>query len=381
MPKIKKANPKKSNVARSSKGTSKYTFKIWHAMAGLALFIAGGFIVAYSQASADYSVTKEQLPLIQYEESGGGVVIEKNGDTPKLIQGPRTIRVTKSGELYCFDTNQDQGKKRDLSKIEVDQLLSDLRNSGISQLPSPTDKEGGISTKMLRYIDQTTGQIINIDLENIQTTSPGYTTAMASLQNTCATATQPTSRDNNPEIRRNPTAPTSMRYQNIRRSLISTAQASASDPRIQWVSRFNEVMRWNIQNARLTSKLPAYTLEGCLGLSASNWSNTMASYYNANPAYKMANPSKMIWHSNMTSVIVPTCGNNWRALGENVGWGYAVNSGKSADEAAGFMFNQYMNSQAHRDAILATKWNLFGVGSILSTDGKIIWNTTHFMAR
>lgn len=53
-------------------------------------------------------------------------------------------------------------------------------------------------------------------------------------------------------------------------------------------------------------------------------------------------------HSNLASGI----GYNWRALGENVGYGPSI----------GAVHNAYMNSSGHRANILDTRWNYMGTG-------------------
>lgn len=381
MPQIKKSTPKKNNIARSNKVNTEYRFKPWHAIAGLALFIAGGFIVAYSQASSDSAATKAQLPLVQYEEGTSTAIVEKEGSNSKLVQGPKTIQLTQTGELFCFGENQDQGATRKLTKPEVAQILNDISNSGLVQLPAPTENQVEVETKLIRYIDPKTGAVVGINLNGVTTENSSYVKAVGTLQTACAKKAQPAKRQNIPEIRVKTNTPTTMYFPAIQHAIVGTAQAGATaDPKVVWLNRFNEVMRWNIQDVRAKNGLPAYGQEGCLGVSASKWSDTMATNYNNNPAAKESKQLPLIYHSNDLGKFITTdCGSNWIRLGENVG----VYSGMSisADSSANKMFQKYMESPGHRAAILNPNFNRFGTASVLSADGNRVFNTQHFMFR
>ena len=381
MPQAKKSTPKKSNVARSNKVNSKYKFKPWHAIAGLALFIAGGFVVAYSQASADVAATKAQLPLIQYEEGTGAAVVEKDGNSSKLVQGPKTIQLTQTGELFCFGENQDQGATRRLAKNDASQLLTELSNSGLTELPAPPENQVQVQTKLIRYIDPKTGEIVGINLNNIAANNTSYTKAVGTLQAACAKNAQPAKRQNAPEIKVKTNTPTTMHLPAIQRAIVGTAQAGATpDPKVAWLNRYNEVMRWNIQNARKENGLPFYIEEPCLGVSASNWSSTMATNYNNNTAAKESRSLPIIYHSKLSEAIVPYCGNNWRVLGENVGTAGAMQEG-SADVMAKKLFDAYMASPGHRANILSPIFNRFNTATLISANGTRVFNTQHFMLR
>lgn len=380
MPQAKKSTPKKSNVARSNKVNTKYIFKPWHAIAGLALFIAGGFVVAYSQASSDSAATKAQLPLIQYEEGNGAAVVEREGSSSKLVQGPKTIQLTQTGELFCFSENQDQGATRKLPKPEVTQLLTDLSNAGLTELPAPSGDQAQVQTKLIRYIDPKSGAVVEINLNNVTSGNTSYVKAVSALQAACAKSNQPTKRQNAPEIEVTTNTPTTMHLPTIQRAIVGTAHAgSTPDPKITWLNRFNDVLRWNVQNARAQNGLPAYAIEPCLGVSASRWSTTMATNYNNNVAAKESKSLPLIYHSKVLEVIDAACGPNYTRGGENVGTGVAMQV--SADEAAKQMFDAYMASPGHRAAILDPRFNGFNTATIISANGYRVFNTQHFRWR
>lgn len=381
MPQAKKSTPKKSNVARSNKANNTYAFKPWHAIAGLALFIAGGFVVAYSQASSDVAATKAQLPLVQYEEGSSGTIVEKEGPNSKLVQGPKTIQLTQTGELFCFGENQDQGATRKLTKPEVTQVLNDISSSGLVQLPTPPEDQVQVDTKLIRYIDPKTGAIVGINLSNVTSDNTSYKKAVSTLQAACAKNAQPTKRQNAPEIRVKTSTPTTMHFPAIRRAIIGTAQAGATpDPKVAWLNRYNEVMRWNIQNARRENGLPYYIEEPCLGVSSSKWSSTMATNYNNNTAAKEAQSLPVIYHSKIEQAIPADCGSNWITIGENVGTAGAMQGG-SADVMAKQLFDSYMASPGHRANILNARFNRFNTATIISANGYRVFNTQHFMLR
>lgn len=381
MPQAKKSTPKKSNVARSNKANNTYAFKPWHAIAGLALFIAGGFVVAYSQASSDVAATKAQLPLVQYEEGSSGTIVEKEGPNSKLVQGPKTIQLTQTGELFCFGENQDQGATRKLTKPEVTQVLNDISSSGLVQLPTPPEDQVQVDTKLIRYIDPKTGAIVGINLSNVTSDNTSYKKAVSTLQAACAKNTQPTQRKNAPEIKAKTNSPTTMHLPVIQRAVIGTAQAGSAppDPKIAWLNRFNDVLREKVETARVQNGLPVYVIVPCLGTSASNWSSTMATNYNNNVAAKENRSLPIIYHSKVLDVIDAACGPNYTRGGENVGTGVAMQV--SADEAAKQMFDAYMASPGHRAAILDSKFNGFNTATIISANGARVFNTQHFWWR
>ncbi|MDQ5944532.1 MAG: hypothetical protein QG658_601 [Patescibacteria group bacterium] len=370
---------KKSNVARSNKVNTKYKFKPWHAMAGLALFIAGGFVVAYSQAATETAAFKKTQPLIHYEYSDAPTIVEKNNSTATLTQGPKTIQLTKDGDLYCFEKNTDAGNNRKLSAAEIRGLLNELKAAQPTQI-AVSSETATISAQSITYLDPASNQPISIDLAGKNATSPGAIKVSAALEKACKTNPKPVKRKDAPSASVAKPKTTTFNINSIQRSLIGVAQAAEYQ---QYNDQFNITLLSLIQKARRDARLAEYIVTPCLNKSANEWSGVMANRWNQSVATFGVPPGDYKqWHSeNLMGLVDKHCGVNWRGVAENVGWNPAAAKGINANQAALAMFTNYMNSTGHRAAILSTSYREVNVGSIMTQDKKAIFNTTHFLRR
>lgn len=90
-----------------------------------------------------------------------------------------------------------------------------------------------------------------------------------------------------------------------------------------------------VNDARAARGLPTLAIDDVLVDKAQNWAEHMAR-------------TGSVRHS----VLSADVGGGWRALGENVGWA------RSVEEA----HNLFMNSSAHRGAILSGRYSKIGTG-------------------
>jgi len=104
---------------------------------------------------------------------------------------------------------------------------------------------------------------------------------------------------------------------------------------------------WNssvsVNNEREARGLRPLDLDKVLNEKAQAWANQMAS-------------SRSVSHS----VLSQGAGNDWRVLGENVGWARSVEE----------MHQMFMNSPSHRSTMLDRRYTRFGVG-VSVVDGRV----------
>lgn len=374
MPQVKKAPPPKSNLMRSKPVKLGYKLKPWHALAGLALFIAGGFIVAYSQAATENTAIIKSEPIIFYQDDDSATVIEKDNNSAILKQGPKIIQLSPNGELFCFEKSTDTGETRKMNPDDIAALLGELKSANLTQLPVPKIATGNVTAKSLTYIDPTTKRSIGINLQGSNNSTPAVAKAIDSLQKACKAHSKPTNRMMAPTVNK-ATSQSLTGAASIAKSLVGVAQAAEY---ANYNDTFNTTILNLIQTERHNRGLPAFIVHGCLNRSAADWSGRMAGRYNASMQTFGAPPGDYyIWHSVLAAEIEPFCGKQWTKLGENVGFDYAAATGKNPQQAAQSMFTNYMNSAPHRAAILGNT-TYVGVGSMMTTNQTIILNTTHF---
>ncbi|QQS26719.1 hypothetical protein IPM44_03290 [bacterium] len=375
MSKIKKTNSNKSNVAKRSKGTSKYTLKAWYIVAGLALFIAGGFIVAYSQAATETMALEKAEPIVFYQDNDVPVQIEKTNNTPIQQRGPKIIQLSAEGDLYCFNKNSEGGNNRKMNPSEVSGLLTELQSTNINHLSTPISESGSISSKSITFINPTTKKSVNINLLGPNGTAPGITKAITILEKACATNNKPATRLDIPSRNKSTSYQGPTSANGVASYMVGVARAAEYT---NYNNDFTFTLLGLIQNARTSRGLPAFVVHSCLNKSAADWSNQMAVRYNTVVQNTGTRPGDfIIWHSNLQAQIPAFCGGGWTSLGENVGWDHASAKGISAQQAAQSMFTNYMNSPPHRDQILG-RATFVGVGSTLTSNKETILNATHF---
>ncbi len=104
---------------------------------------------------------------------------------------------------------------------------------------------------------------------------------------------------------------------------------------------------WNssvsVNNEREARGLRPLDLDKVLNEKAQAWADQMAS-------------SRTVRHSVLTQGV----GDNWRVLGENVGWARSVEE----------MHQLFMNSPSHRSTMLDRRYTRFGVG-VSVVDGRV----------
>ncbi len=66
----------------SKKAIKRLSFKPVYILIGLSLFIIGGFVVAYSRAATDASLSNASVPVIHLEIGSGAQTIEKQNKEP-----------------------------------------------------------------------------------------------------------------------------------------------------------------------------------------------------------------------------------------------------------------------------------------------------------
>ncbi len=375
MPKIKITNSNKSNVAKISKGTGKHTLKAWHVVAGLALFIAGGFIVAYSQAATETRTVEKAEPIVFYQDNDTAMQVERTNHKTIQQQGPKIIQLSAEGDLYCFNKNSDDGRNRKMNPKEITNLLTELQSANITQLPTPINGSGSVNSKSITFIDPTTKKSVNVNLLGPNGTAPGITKAITILEKTCATNSRPAKRLDTPSRNKPTSFQNSTSANGIASYMVGVARAAEYT---NYNNDFTFTLLGLIQNARTSRGLPAFIVHSCLNKSAADWSNQMAGRYNTIVQATGARPSDfIIWHSNLQAQIPAFCGGGWTSLGENVGWDNASAKGIPAQQAAQSMFTNYMNSPSHRDQILG-RATFVGVGSTLTSNKETILNATHF---
>lgn len=377
MAQVNKSSSKKSNVANMKKGTTQYTLKAWHIVAGLVLFIAGGFIVAYSQAATETIALEKSEPIIFYQDNDTSAQIEKINDVPVQNQGPKIIQLSAEGDLYCFDKNTDNGANRKMSPQEITNLLNELQTANITQPPTPSAALAGVNAKSITYTNPTTHKAVSINLLQTNESTPSITKAVSSLDKACSTNNKPTKRLNVPlRSSRRAVSQNYFSVNQVAARLVGTAQAAATQA--NYASDFSAALLNLIQSERTKHGLPAFAVHPCLNRSGVDWSSQMAVRYNSVTQSTGTYPKDyIIWHSNLAAEIEPFCGKQWTKLGENVGNDSASALGVSAAQAAQSMFNNYMNSQLHRNQILGNT-TYIGVGSTLTANQATILNTTHF---
>ncbi len=384
---------KRSNTSKPKVGNLKsFKLKPWHVLSAIALFIVGGFVIAYSRAASDTAQNLNVVPLIQLEDGTGSLIAENQNGVPTYVNGPRSVQLTRDGSLYCFAENADSGVTSRLNSQEVNQLISNLKASGLEQVPV-NSQNPVVDMKFVSFVDPSTNQVTTYNFAGSADT-PGMTKAKSHLEAACQKKASTTKRKDAPKVLRSverQQSPTS--FNPVIRQLVGVARAAEAQ---NYVNTFNFSLIQYAQYQRTSRGLPAYNVMPCLANSAANWSLTMADAANArfNKYGSYLDWKTLIWHSNFSG-ITSACGGGYTALGENVGVGPASASGVSAEAAAQNMINAYMNSICHRNAIISPIYTYspdcpppkdkppiaftsFNLGSSLSSNSQIIFNTMHF---
>lgn len=357
--------------------------KPWHVVAALALFIAGGFVVAYSRAAQPLEKQTTTSVSIAYYDNVP-VIQVKNGDQVGFTKAPHSIEIDSSGQIYCMPSEGDEGTSRQLAANELAQLRA-VANSALNKPANTPPEEATVSARTLFVAQAGQPNPTAIAYSKTSATPANFDKAINALEQACASSgTQRLQRIKKPKLKEtNPASANDMISTTpLSHVLNPIGKAYAlSGPLTNYA--FDLIGLINQQRVRYG--LPALQTEGCLNQGAekiSGWNATL---------------NIMVHTTNMANNIGDYCKPNWTKLGENISrnprqdiretmfyvclpTGCAVPADPNTIDYRTISQEgrSYMASPSHRSNILNNEWHRIGAGAYVGDNGYL-YTSSWFM--
>ncbi|MFO0955213.1 MAG: CAP domain-containing protein [Candidatus Saccharibacteria bacterium] len=371
MPKKKKTLTKSSRTPQSKTGSLKsFKLKPWHILTGIALFVVGGFVVAFSQAATQTQgrIAQDKV-LISFEDTSQPVVLSAPlGAEPSFSLAPQTIDVTTDGTIYCLPANATEGQTGQLPTAKLKDLKAFLAQQAPIQLPeAQTDAVVATQTASFRTADG--GPLQTVVTKDVTNINNSLGKLKNSLEKACTNANKPMKRAGKPSFNQKPDVPTAS-PEAISRLIIPTAHAAIQDP---WTQAFDAKLKALVGEYRAQNSKQVAWEQTCLLNMSLWWSQSMADRYG------LRHISTVQSYTDTAVFFCANLGSFGFALGENVGWVPLAASYPTPEAAAQKLFDTYKASPEHNANMLDPRWNRWGTTSVLTNDRNNVYNTQEFL--